>query len=138
MPRAAIILAVAGLLGFAGCGDDTTGATADLAAVGDLAVSSDMLQLSCAEVLSCVHNCGQNEACRQGCIDAATADGKSRFDAFDGCVVQSCSGVDGGSGSCDSPTDHSIGCTTCLQSVADDATTTGRACHAEYADCLAH
>lgn len=139
MTRVALIFAVVGLLGVAGCGDDdTTLITLDMAAVGDLAVPLDLSQLGCAGVVSCVANCGQNQACRQGCIDVATTDAKARFSAFDGCVAQSCSGLDGGSGSCAGPTDPSVGCSICLQRVATDAAAVGRACHDEYADCLAH
>jgi hypothetical protein len=138
--RAAFILFAVALAGAAGCGDDaTTGMmTPDMAAVGDMSVPLDMLQLSCAGVVRCIAECGENTVCRQSCIDAATADGRGKFNAFDGCVAQSCSGLDGGTASCASPTDSSIACTNCLEMTAIGATTSGQACHAEYADCLAH
>lgn len=141
MTRFAFLFALAAALGAVGCGDDTTTLpTQDLAAVGDLAVPGDMLlgPLACAGVVSCVDNCGENRACRMGCVDAATSDARPHWDAFAGCVAETCGGGDAGAGSCAGPDDTSIACATCLRTVAEDAATAGRACHAEFADCLAH
>ncbi len=120
----------------AGCDDDTTSTTTgDLAAVGDLAVPTDLSQLSCANILSCVAGCGQNLVCQSGCRDAGTTMSKSLYDALTGCTAATCAPGDGSAGACMNATDMRPSCLTCLVNAAAAALNTSNICHAEYVTC---
>ena len=135
--RAGLLIVAAGLLGLAGCGDDTTSTTGmnDFAVVSDMAVAADLTNLSCNAILSCVAGCGQNLVCQQSCRDAGTTAAKGFYDAFTGCVALTCGPADGGMGPCTSATDTSSACETCLANVATQAPGASSPCHTEYAIC---
>ena len=104
----------------------------------DQAVPLDLQLLSCANILSCVSSCGDDVACQQVCRDSGNADAKTRFNTFRGCVFATCGAGDGSVPSCSGPTDNGPTCLDCLSTVAHDASITGNACHAEFADCAAN
>jgi hypothetical protein len=121
----------------AGCGDDSTMTAAgnDLAAVADLAVPVDLAALSCDSILACRHACGANLVCQQACANSGTTAAKTLYQALVGCLADSCSGVDGGTHACASPTDSSAGCLSCLASSFDAASGSAAACHTEFLAC---
>ncbi|MCU1278556.1 MAG: hypothetical protein JWM53_2102 [bacterium] len=132
---ARILFFVVAALTTAGCGDDTTTASADLATAVDLAVPNDLTSLGCGAILACVAGCGQNLVCQVGCRDAGTTMGKSVYGALIGCTTSTCAPGDAGSGACMNATDNSPACLTCLANAATQAVNPTGACHAEYLAC---
>jgi hypothetical protein len=122
-----------------GCGDDTTSATPDLSTpASDQSVPHDLATLSCNSILDCVSACADDAACQLACRQAGSADARTRYGAFLGCIFASCGGGDGGVHECTSATDNQPICLSCLASVASAASMAGNSCHAEYADCAAN
>ena len=112
-----------------GCGDDTTTATADMAAGKDMtAVASDMAKLNCSQLLTCVQAC-TSQTCVTQCVAGASSSAAQKAQALAGCIFGACGPGDGGSGMCTSTSDTSQGCQTCEGSAVIGA------CNTEYSTC---
>jgi hypothetical protein len=123
------LLVVSALLLFAapGCGDDTTGTTTDMPAA-----AGDMAKLNCGELVQCVSGCTMPdpEPCVMQCVANATTEAADKASALLSCLFGVCGPVDGGSGSCTSPSDVSAACQACQGAAVENQ------CMAQYSACV--
>jgi len=112
-------LAMAVLVGCSGDGSASGGGGSNGGTSGSEA--DIQVDLPCGQVLDCGNLCDGDQACQQGCIEAAYPHGRELYDALDACVSDSgCQGID-----CQSA------CTAELDSCEADVPPGGRVCVAE-------
>ena len=125
----ATILALA-LSCVAGCGSSSTTMTDMAMSMPDMtAAHTDMSQLSCLGLITCLGGC-TTATCQQNC--QAMASGQAVLDAvgLSNCINMYCLNVDGGADTCMSATDTSPGCKACVSNA-----TQGPQCSSQLQTC---